>query len=139
MKKMTTRNESCNKSERQIYFGSTVSETFIVNKMLSTELIEKAMCFWRERGLSIKNAISPTEFTTKEGPSLASFVAEGGSIWTTSFEQYKKTINVCFTGSQEQTQVFVHMVLPGGLMSSQDREKAADLILSFHEALIEES
>jgi hypothetical protein len=139
MRKMTRRDESCNKSERQIYFGSTVSETFTVNKRLSSELIEKAMCFWRERGLSIKNAISPSELTTKERPTLTSFLAEGGSIWTTSFEQYKKTINVCFTGTQEQTQVFVHMVLPGGLMSSQDREKAADLILSFHEALIEES
>jgi len=136
---MTTRDESCNKSERQIYFGSTVSETFIVNKMLSSGLIEKAMCFWREKGFSIKNAILPAEFTTKERPSLSSFVAEGGTIWTTSFESYKKTINVCFTGTQEQTQVFVHMVLPGGLMSSQDREKAADLILSFHEALIQES
>jgi len=136
---MTTRDESCNKSERQISFGSTVSETFIVGKMLSRELIEKAMCFWQEKGFSIKNAILPTEFTTKERSSLASFVAEGGTIWTTSFESYKKTVNACFTGTQEQTQVFVHMVLPGGLMSSQDREKAADLILSFHEALMQES
>jgi len=136
---MATRNESPNKLERQIYFGSTVSETFIVKKMLSSDLIEKGMCFWREKGLSIKNAISPAKFTTKERPSLASFVAEGGTIWTTSFESYKKTINVYFTGTQEQTQVFVHMVMPGGLMSSQDREKAADLILSFHEALMQES
>lgn len=135
---MATRDESSNKSERQIYFGSTVSETFVVDKMLSGELIEKAMCFWRERGLSIKNAISPSEFTTEEKPSVASFVAEGGTIWTASFEAYKKTINVCFTGTQDQTQVFVHIVLPGGLMSSQDREKAADLILSFHEALVQE-
>ena len=135
---MTTPDESYNKSERQIYFGSTVSETFIVNKMLSRKLIEKAMCFWREKGFSIKNAILPTEFTTEERPSLASFVAEGGTIWTTSFESYKKTVNACFTGTREQTQVFVHMVLPGGLMSSQDREKAADLILSFHEALMQE-
>ena len=135
---MTTRNESRNKLERQIYFGSTVSETFTVRKMLSSELIEEAMRFWREKGLSIKNAILPGEFTTKERPSLGSFVAEGGTIWTTSFELYKKTINLYFTGTQEQTQVFVHMVMPGGLMSSQDREKAADLILSFHEALIQE-
>jgi len=133
---MTTREETSNKSERQIYFGSTVSETFIVKKMLSSELIEKAMSFWREKGLSIKNAILPTKFTTEESPSLASFVADGGTIWTTSFELYKKTINVYLTGTQEQTQVFVHIVLPGGLMSSQDREKAADLILSFHEALM---
>jgi len=133
---MTTRDETSNKSERQIYFGSTVSETFIVKKMLSSELIEKAMSFWREKDLSIKNAILPTKFTTEESPSLASFVADGGTIWTTSFELYKKTINVYLTGTQEQTQVFVHIVLPGGLMSSQDREKAADLILSFHEALM---
>ena len=136
---MTTRDESRNRSERQIYFGSTVSETFIVKKMLSSEFLEKAMRFWREKGLSIKNVVLPTEFTTKERPSLASFVAEGGTIWTTSFDSYKKTINVYFTGTQDQTQVFVHMILPGGLMSSQDREKAADLILSFHDALIKES
>ena len=136
---MAMRNESPNKLERQIYFGSTVSETFIVKKMLSTGLIEKAMCFWREKDLSIKNAILPAKFTTRERPSLASFVAEGGTIWTTSFESYKKTINVYFTGTQEQTQVFVHLVVPGGLMSSQDREKAADLILSFHEALMQQS
>ena len=136
---MTVKGQDRNKSERQISFGSTVSETFVIDKMLSNELVEKAMCFWREKGLSIKNAILPAEFTTKERPSLASFVAEGGTIWTTSFDAYKKTINVCFTGTQEQTQIFVHIVMPGGLMSSQDREKAADLILSFNEAIAQES
>ncbi len=136
---MRAKDQDRNKSERQIYFGSTVSETFVVNKVLSSELVEKAMCFWRNRGFSIKNAVLPAEFTTEEKPSLASFVAEGGTIWTTSFEAYKKTINVHFTGTQDQIQIFVHMVMPGGLMSSQDREKAADLILSFNEALAQEA
>jgi len=66
---------------------------------------------------------------------VVEFVAEGGTIWTTNFDSYKKSIIVTLVGNAKQTEVSINIVLPGGIMSLQDRERAAGLIDSFYESL----
>ena len=119
---------------RHISFSSTVSETFVVHKGLTEELAEGAIGYWKSKGMAIKNLQKPDIYSPKE-PVTVEFVAEGGTIWTTNFDSYKKTIIVNLSGSAEQTDVMVQLVLPGGLMSVQDRERAAELIESFYKAL----
>ena len=119
---------------RHISFSSTVSEKFVVHRGLTEGLVEEAIGYWKSKGMAIKNLRKPDTYSAKE-PAVVEFVAEGGTIWTTSFDSYKKTIIVNLSGSTEQTDVMVQLVLPGGLMSLQDRERAAELIESFYKAL----
>ena len=119
---------------RHISFSSTVAETFVVRKQLTENFAASAMQYWKNKGLAIKNILKPDDLLSK-GPIAVQFGAEGGTIWTTDFESYKKTVKVDLLGSQEHTKVMVHLMLPGGLMSLQDRERAADLIESFYESL----
>lgn len=121
--------------ERHIRFSSMVSESFTVGKVLTKALVQSALDFWASRGLVAKVSPSYEAFEVSTEPRSVSFVVEGGTIWTTSFDSYKKTVNVTLTGSGGQTEVFVNMVLPGGLMSLRDREKAAILIQGFYDAL----
>jgi hypothetical protein len=84
-------------------------------------------------GMVIKS--SQAHERESDGSKGVEFVAEGGTIWTTNFDSYKKSVSVVMMGNAKQTEVLVNMVLPGGLMSMQDRERAADLINSFYEAV----
>jgi hypothetical protein len=120
---------------RRISFSSTISEAFVVRKGLTEGLVESAMQYWKSKGMTIKSVQKPRKFSGNPDLATVEFVAEGGSIWTTSFESYKKTIRANLSVNAEHTDVKIEMVLPGGLMSLQDREKAADLIESFHDAL----
>jgi hypothetical protein len=120
---------------RQIRFSSTVSETFILSRGLSEGLVLAAKKYWESKGMVIKTVQMPERFSANIDPVEAEFVAEGGTIWTTNFDSYKKMVTVSLSGGLQQTKIFVHMVLPGGLMSLQDRERAANLIQSFYEVL----
>jgi len=120
---------------RHIRFSSTVVETFALRKVLSEKLVKAAQQFWRSEDMVIKFIDMPTFLPGESGPAKASFVAEGGTIWTTNFESYKKTVMVNLSRNEHQTEVLVQIVLPGGLMSLQDREQAANLIDSFYQAL----
>lgn len=120
---------------RQIRFSSTVSETFVLSKGLSEGLVLAAEEYWKSKGMVIKKVQMPERISANIDPAEAEFVAEGGTIWTTNFDTYKKMVTVSLSGGVQQTKIFVHMVLPGGLMSLQDRERAANLIESFYEAL----
>ncbi len=122
---------------RQIKFGSTVSDTFSLNMRLSKELLQIALDFWSKKGLIVKEVKRSENFSLSEDPLDVGFVCEGGTIWTTEFEQYKKSVTVNMRGSLKQTQVFVNMVLPGGLMNPQDRKKAAQLLGEFNQVLRE--
>ena len=119
---------------RHISFSSTVAETFVVHKQLTENFAATAMQYWKNKGLAIKNVLKPNDLTS-QGHVAVQFVAEGGTIWTTDFESYKKTLKVDLLGTEGHTEVTVHLMLPGGLMSLQDRERAADLIESFYESL----
>jgi hypothetical protein len=112
-----------------------VSETFTLRKVLSDELVQAAEVYWKGKGLTTKNVRMPEQASGGNDPVSAEYVAEGGSIWTTNFDSYKKTVTVNFCSVAENTDVTVCVVLPGGLMSLQDRERAANLIESFYEAL----
>lgn len=120
---------------RRISFSSTVSETFVFKGVLTEGIVKAAEEFWRSKGLAVQRIRKQEGASDKEDPVTVEIVAEGGTIWTTNFDSYKKTVNVDMRSGLEQTEVFVHMVLPGGLMSLQDRERAASLIGSFYEAL----
>ncbi len=133
---MTHRQET-NLAGRQIKFGSTVSETFSLDRRLSKELLQAALDFWSKKGLVAKEAKRAEDFSLSEDPLDVCFACEGGTIWTTEFENYKKAVTVNMRGSLKQTQVFVNMVLPGGLMNPQDRKKAAQLLGEFNQVLIE--
>ncbi len=132
-----THKQEANLASRQIKFGSTVSETFSLNKRLSKELLQTALDFWSKKGLIAKGDTRAEDFSLSENPVDARFVCEGGTIWTSEFENYKKAVTVNMTGSLNQTQVFVNMVLPGGLMNPQDRRKAAQLLGEFNKVLRE--
>jgi hypothetical protein len=112
-----------------------VSETFVFKGVLTEGIVKAAEEFWRSKGLAVQRIRKQEGASDKEDPVTVEIVAEGGTIWTTNFDSYKKTVNVDMRSGLEQTEVFVHMVLPGGLMSLQDRERAASLIGSFYEAL----
>lgn len=131
---MTQRPET-NVGARQIKFGSTVSETFSLDARLSSGLLQAALDFWSKKGLIMKEVTKPDAFSVSEDPLDVGFVCEGGTIWTTEFENYKKAVTVSMTGGLERTQVFVNMVLPGGLMSAQDRKRAAQMLWEFNENL----
>lgn len=120
---------------RHIRFSSTVSETFTLHRVLSDELVRAAEVYWKSKGLATKNVRMPEQASGGNDPVSAEYVAEGGSIWTTDFDSYKKMVTVNFCRAAENTDVTVYVVLPGGLMSLEDRERAASLIESFHEAL----
>lgn len=66
---------------------------------------------------------------------VVEFVAEGGTIWTTDFDSYKKKVTVNLSENEHETEVLVQITLPGGLLSIEDREKAANLIESFYGAM----
>jgi hypothetical protein len=112
-----------------------VSESFTISRILTKALVQSALDFWAGRGLIAKITPSYEAFELSVEPRSINFAVEGGTIWTTNFESYKKTVNVTLTGSGGQTEVFVNMVLPGGLMSLRDREKAAVLIQEFYDAM----
>ncbi len=103
--------------------------------MLTKQLVQDALEFWTSNGLVVKVPPSYAGFDETVDPLAVNFVVEGGTIWTTSFESYKKSVNVTLTGSGGQTEVFVNIVLPGGIMSLKDRERAAALIQSFCDKL----
>lgn len=119
---------------RHISFSSTVAETFVIRRRLTEDFTAVALEYWKKKGLAVKDVVKPADFAGN-GPVAVQFVAEGGTIWTTDFESYKKTLKVTLFGKSEHIDVTVQMTLPGGLMSMQDREKAADMIGLFIEAL----
>ena len=82
----------------------------------------------------IKN-IQTSEKSNESESAAVEFAAEGGTIWTTNFDSYKKSVMVNLVSNAKQTEVQVQIVLPGGIMSLQDRERAAVLIDSFYESL----
>jgi len=111
-----------------------VSGQFTIQSALSDRLVQAAKEYWKSKDLAIKSVQKPAE-SSNDGAMVVKFVAEGGTIWTTSFETYKKTVSVTLSGNQGETEAFVHMMLPGGLMSLEDREKAAGLIEAFYETM----
>ena len=120
---------------RQIRFSSIVSENFALDRILTRKLVEEAVTFWQKNGLILKAPPPYDHIEETSNPISVGFVVEGGTIWTTSFESYKKTASVSLTGIGSRTQVLVNLVLPGGIMSLRDREKAAELISAFSIAL----
>jgi hypothetical protein len=118
---------------RNIRFSSTISEAFVLDRELSDKLVQAAEGFWSQMGMVIKSSQSHEK--ESDGSEGVEFVAEGGTIWTTNFDSYKKSVSVVMVGNTKQTEVLVNIVLPGGIMSMQDRERAADLINSFYKAV----
>jgi hypothetical protein len=101
-----------------IHFSSTVTETFILRRLLSKSLVKTAEGFWKENDMYIKSVQLPERSDDKADSMIASLVAEGGTIWTTKFESYKKTVSVSLFGNSGQTEVRVQLVLPGALLLS---------------------
>jgi len=128
-------NPSLEARSRHIRFSSTVAETFTLRRQLSESLVRAAEGFWKGRNMDIKSVQLPEKSADKPDSMIASLVAEGGTIWTTKFDSYKKTVTVNLFGDSDQTEVTVQLVLPGGLLSLHDREQAAALIESFYESL----
>lgn len=120
---------------RKVTFGSTVSESFTVDRRLDKEFLDRAAGFWREKKLSIKKKVlaksTEGESETYEG----TLVAEGGTIWTIDFDQYRKAISVSMIGTGDSIEVFVHMELIGAFMSAKDERKAMDLLQAFQDKL----
>ncbi len=95
--------------------------------------MQAAQDYWKGKGLAIKSLMRADPGSSEVR--AVAFVAEGGTIWTTDFDSYKKRISVNLSENGRETEFLVQVVLPGGLMSMEDREKAANLIESFYEAM----
>jgi len=121
---------------RRITFGSTISASFTIGKSLDWELLDRASEFWRHRGLSIKK--KTLEKTPEDVAMIAAtLVAEGGTIWTIEFDQYRKVITVSMIGTEDSVEVFVRVELFGGFMSAKDKEKSMSLLEEFQDQLSE--
>jgi hypothetical protein len=118
---------------RNIRFSSNVSEHFSILSTLSDKLAQGAQDYWKGKGLAIKS-LTPADPSSGNVRALG-FVAEGGTIWTTDFDTYKKRVTVNLSENERQTEFIVELILPGGLLSVEDREKAASLIESFYQAM----
>jgi len=120
---------------RRVTFGSTLSESFTVDRRLDKEFLDGAAGFWKEKKLSIKKKVlaksTEGESETYEG----TLVAEGGTIWTIDFDQYRKAVSVSMIGTGDSVEVFVHMELIGAFMSAKDKRKAMDLLQAFQDRL----
>lgn len=118
---------------RKITFGSTVSESFTVEKRLDEKLLNKAADFWKKRNLSIKKKMleKPAGGETITG----TLVTEGGTIWTIDFDQYRKAVSVSMIGTGDMVEVYVHIELIGAFMSAKDKTKAMDLLEAFQSEL----
>jgi len=123
--------------ERKVTFGSTVSDSFLLSRPLSKELVRDVVDFWRFKGLGAKEEHAVGRLSEGKTPGFASLVFEGGSIWTTSFEEYKKAVTINLGQVAGQTQVSLHMEFRGGFLTARDREKAIDLVTEFYESLLE--
>jgi len=118
---------------RKVTFGSTLSESFTIEKQLDEELLERAAEFWRKRNLSIKRK---TLAKSTEGETvMGTLVAEGGTIWTIDIDQYRKAVSASMIGTGNMVEVFVHMELIGAFMSEKDKRKAMDLLEAFQDEL----
>jgi hypothetical protein len=119
---------------RKITFGSTVSTSFSVNKKLDSKLLDEVAGFWKEKNLSIKKK-ELLKSAENGATSMCTLLAEGGTIWTIDFDQYKKTVSVSMMGNGGFVEVFIHMELIGGFMSEKDKEKALRLLNEFEAKL----
>ena len=120
---------------RSVTFGSTVSESFTVEKRLDKEFLDRAAEFWKERKLSIKKKVLARSTEGDEETYTGTLVAEGGTIWTMDLDQYRKAVSVSMIGTGDMVEVFVHMELIGAFMSSKDKRKAMDLFEAFQKQL----
>ncbi len=120
---------------RKVTFGSTVSEGFTVDRRLDKEFLERAAGFWREKKLSIKKKVLTKSTEGESETYVGTLVAEGGTIWTIDFDQYRKAVSVSMIGTEDAVEVFVHMELIGAFMSAKDKRKATDLLQEFQDRL----
>lgn len=119
----------------KITFGSTASVSFSVGGTLDMQLFERASGFWKEKGLSIKRKEPPKPSINGDPMLVSTMLAQGGTIWTIDFEQYRKAVLVSMIGDRAGVEIFVHMELFGGWMSQRDKEKAMTLMQAFQNHL----
>jgi len=120
---------------RKVTFGSTLSESFTVDRRLDKEFLDRAAEFWKERKLSIKKKVLTRRTEGESEAYEGTLVAEGGTIWTIDFDQYRKAVSVSMIGTEDNVEVFVHMELIGAFMSAKDERKAMDLFQAFQDQL----
>lgn len=120
---------------RRVTFGSTVSESFTVDRRLDKEFLDRAVGFWKEKKLSIKKKVLAKSTEGESETYVGTLIAEGGTIWTIDFDQYRKAVSVSMIGTGDSSEVFVHMELIGAFMSAKDKRKAMDLLQAFQDRL----
>jgi len=119
---------------RKITFGSTISTSFSINRKLDSKLLDEAAAFWKEKNLSVKRK-ELSKAAENGATSTSTLLAEGGTIWTIDFDQYRKIVSVSMTGNGGFVEVFVHMELIGGFMSEKDKDRALRLLHEFETQL----
>jgi len=112
-----------------------LSESFTVDRRLDKEFLDRAAEFWKERKLSIKKKVLARRTEGESEAYEGTLVAEGGTIWTIDFDQYRKAVSVSMIGTEDNVEVFVHMELIGAFMSAKDERKAMDLFQAFQDQL----
>lgn len=122
--------------DRRVSYGLTVSEAFIIRRIMSADLIKDSITYWSRYGLSVHKKTRPIDDTDPQQGNLFNLVLDGGSLWTEDFENYRKVIAITFVAKGAETEIYIKMELPYAWhVSFQEREKASKMIIGFHNYL----
>ena len=122
---------------RRMHLSTSMTTTFTVNSKLSQELLDTSAHFWREKGINITSNQMLNAPKGDGEPSNAEMKGAGGSIWSLSFDKYRKKIEVSFTSLEGFTHVQVRVELPGAYaVSSDDMRKANRILEDFEKRLL---
>lgn len=122
--------------ESRISFGLTVSEAFVVRRIMSVDLVRDSITYWSRYGLSVHKKTRPIGDTDPLHGNAFNIVLDGGTLWTEDFENYRKVIAITFLAKGAETEIYVRIELPyAWYVSFQEREKASKMIIGFHNFL----
>lgn len=120
---------------RRVRFSTSVTATFTLNPKLTPELLDATADFWRQRGVILSQKLKAPKGDGE--PLRIGLRGEGGSLWSISFEKYKKKVAVSFRFDEFLTHVTVRVELPGAYaVSSSDVRKANEILEAFEKRLV---
>jgi len=127
---------SAQRQFRRVNFTTSINETFTVKRKLDDELLKSAMAFWRDHGLTVDDPKETINNSEPEGGASVVFKAHGGSLWSRTFQKYRKIVTVNLMSVLEYTHVSIRIDLPGAYaLSADDIRQATETIEALKEQL----
>jgi len=113
---------------------SSIIKEFVVEARLTSKFFDRALKFWQSKmGLTLVNADdSSIQDRDQNDIHRASFIMEGGSIWSRTLSKYRKMVAVNFYSLKDYIYVNVRIDLPGAYrLNARDIDQAIDIIDRF--------